>query len=258
MDRTRTRKSAWTAVGAAFIALLGAATVTVGNAQAAERIGVTAAAVRQVTGTVGGQVRRLRTGLNVFRNERIRTGPKSAAQLTFLDQTSLTVGPNSSVVLDSYVYNPRTGAGDIAVRAAKGAFRFISGDAQKRAYKIRTPVGTMGVRGTIIDFFIFPNGTLLAINLQGAFYVRLPDGRIVDVPRPGTYVVIYPGGSYEGPQTWNRGVNTTIRGISFPLFGNGPKGLLPDYRQPYDPRDINRAVRGPIVPHRPKPKGYYN
>ena len=258
MDRPTNRIPARMAAGVALAIALGALVFAGSGVHAAERIGVTAATVRQVTGSIGGTVRRLRTGLNIFRNERIRTGPKSAAQLTFLDQTSLTVGPNSAVVLDSYVYNARTGAGDIAVRATKGAFRFVSGDAQKRAYKIRTPVGTMGVRGTVIDFFIFPDGTLLAINLQGAFYVRLPNGQVVEVPRPGTYVVIYPGGRFEGPRTWDRGVQTNIRGISFPLFGNGPRGLLPDYREPYDPRDINRIIRGPTAPRQPTPKRYYD
>ena len=253
MHRRQSRKSSSAMLSTALAIVFCSVALSGTAATAAERIGVTAAAVRQVTGSIDGQERRLRTGLNIFRNERIRTGPGSAAQLTFLDQTSLTVGPNSAVVLDSYVYDPRTGAGDIAVRAAKGAFRFISGDAEKRAYKIRTPVGTMGVRGTIIDFFIFKDGTLLAINMQGAFYVRLTNGRVVNVPRPGTYVVIHPDGRTEGPRTWNRSVTTAIRGISFPLFGNGPAGLLPDYREPYDRQGIARAVRGP-VPRPPRPR----
>ena len=48
-------------------------------------------------------------GSDVYRNELIRTGPEGNSLLLFQDKSSLTIGPDSEVVLDKFVYNPDTG-----------------------------------------------------------------------------------------------------------------------------------------------------
>jgi hypothetical protein len=58
----------------------------------------------------------------------------------------LDVGPNSSVRLDRFIYNPNRSGGEVLLNAAKGSFRFTTGN-QNKAYKIKTPYGTLGVRG---------------------------------------------------------------------------------------------------------------
>ena len=48
-------------------------------------------------------------------------------QVTFSDDTVLTLGAEANVVVDSYVYDPDRGAGTTILQATKGAFRFASG-----------------------------------------------------------------------------------------------------------------------------------
>jgi hypothetical protein len=69
------------------------------------------------------------------------------ADLRFIDQTNLSVGPKSSVRLDKFVYDPNKGSGSVVIDATRGSFRFVAGSQDKRAYKVKTPYGTLGIRG---------------------------------------------------------------------------------------------------------------
>jgi hypothetical protein len=74
----------------------------------------------QVRGILGGASRDVSTGSQVFSNELVRTGPDSLAQLLCADQTRLSVGPQSEVNLDRFVYNPERG-GNVVIETGRGA-----------------------------------------------------------------------------------------------------------------------------------------
>jgi len=226
-----------------------AAIVTLGGqgVSAADRIGTAAAVKNRATGTLGTTTRQLKSGIGVFKNERVDTARDATAQLIFSDETALTVGPNSSVTLDEFVYDPSSNTGKAVINATKGAFRFISGSTDPRSYRIKTPVGTMGVRGTIVDFFFLANGALVAILVEGAFQFTtngIPP-KTISVTRPGDSLIIHPDGAAQGPQRWDGTVAGKSVNISFPLFGWRAEGdRNPQWRRPYSTRDINRAVTG--------------
>ena len=83
----------------------------------------------------------------MYTDETVRTGDASVADLVFIDSTNLTVGPISEVKLDKFVYDPTGSSGAVVIQATKGAFRFVTGSQDKRVYEIKTPFGTLGVRG---------------------------------------------------------------------------------------------------------------
>jgi hypothetical protein len=91
--------------------------------------------------------RLLAPGVDVHSNETIRTGNAGVADLQFVDNTKLTVGPTSVVRLDKFLYNPNTGSSTVAVQAARGSFRFVTGSQSRGTYEVKTPYGTLGVRG---------------------------------------------------------------------------------------------------------------
>ena len=65
------------------------------------------------------------------------------------------------LVLDQFVYDPdQSSANKVSVNFAKGAFRFISGGSGRQAYEIRTPLASLGVRGTKVDGFVADNGSM--------------------------------------------------------------------------------------------------
>ena len=114
-----------------------------------EKIGGAQAVVNNVDGNLptGNQVPVVQ-GDNVFLNEAVRSGADSRAKLVLNDSTNLTVGPDSTVKLDDFVYSGPKAPGTIALNMTKGTLRFITGDANKRAYTIWTPNAAIGVRGT--------------------------------------------------------------------------------------------------------------
>ncbi|MCM2305329.1 MAG: FecR family protein [Elusimicrobia bacterium] len=133
--------------------LLTAPTAALAAAAAPLNIGVAAAvrgAVRAVAPGAAGRV--VETGKPVFSRDKVTTGPEGKLQILLLDQTSFTVGPNSELELDEFVFDPATNAGKVSARIAKGAFRFVTGKVARRdpaSMKVETPVGTIGIRGTM-------------------------------------------------------------------------------------------------------------
>jgi hypothetical protein len=138
-----------------------AAALTLGLAEAPVawadlQIGATAQVVNSVTGTLATtrQTQILRAGIDVFQNETINTANASASRVVFQDQTQLSIGPVSEVVLDKFVFDPNPAASVVAVSVAKGVARFSTGILPKPDYQIRTPSCTIGVRGTVLTTIV--------------------------------------------------------------------------------------------------------
>jgi hypothetical protein len=91
--------------------------------------------------------RTLSAGSDVFSQETIRTGDAGMADLRFHDNSNLSVGPKSSVRLDKYVYDPHKSASAVAIEATRGSFRFVTGTRGEGSYQVKTPYGSLGVRG---------------------------------------------------------------------------------------------------------------
>jgi len=128
------------AVAAALVA-------TAPGAFAGERIGVAATARNRVSGRIQAEVVQIDEGAGVFDRETVRTEADSLAKLVLKDDSNINVGPNSSVTLDKFVYSGEDTFQKAGIKIAKGAFRFTSGASNKRAYDVRTPTVTIGVRG---------------------------------------------------------------------------------------------------------------
>ncbi|MBT7360693.1 MAG: FecR domain-containing protein [Rhodospirillaceae bacterium] len=107
-----------------------------------------AAAPQQANRTVGKNVQ---SGDPVFLGDTIETGPESGLQIMLMDETIFTIGPDAALIIDEFVYDPETSAGRVTASVLKGAFRFVSGRVAKeepRNMNVKTPVGTIGIRGT--------------------------------------------------------------------------------------------------------------
>jgi FecR protein len=214
-----------------------------GGAQAAssDHIGVAAAVRDAVQGTVGGATAPLGTGTSVYQNEVISTGDQSMAQLLFLDQTSLSIGPKSEVKLDRFVYDPDRKQGDVVLEASRGAFRFITGAQDPKSYTLKTPVATIGVRGTILDYGL-ENGRLVIRLVEGNAIITLDDGKTITLDDPGDAIVILTDGTVIGPAPWNGEIDSAIRGTSFPLYGSQLAGIPDDTTNALSTDDLSRLT----------------
>src|SRR5215467_2670990 len=91
----------------------------------------------------------INAGDGVLRDETVRTGLESATRLVMADSTNVSLGPNATLKLDRSVFNDDHSYREIAIRMVSGAFRFVTGHSAKTAYKITTPLATIGVRAPI-------------------------------------------------------------------------------------------------------------
>jgi hypothetical protein len=124
--------------------LVGLLTMHSVASSAADRIGVAASTKPNADGITSGNSQTLSPGSEVYANETVRTGNLGEADLVFVDQTNLTVGPTSEVVLDTFVYDPTGSRGNVVFQATRGAFLLVTGTQDHRAYAVNTPYGSLG------------------------------------------------------------------------------------------------------------------
>jgi hypothetical protein len=177
-----------------------------------EQIGIVAAAKGKVELTMPGQVGRIaQSGQPVFMREEIKTDEQGNLQILLLDETVFTIGPNSTLVIDEFVYDPKTQNGKVQASIAKGVFRYVSGKiAAKKPSNVtlKLPAATIGIRGTIVGGSVVPGGQSLAALLgpgannnagahPGGFFITGPSGN-QDVNHTGFGVIVGPDGSISG------------------------------------------------------------
>lgn len=146
----------WSCPGLAAIALAALVLLAGPPADAASRVGVSAAVrgVVEVNEVTSDTIRRASTGENMFLGDVVDSHLESGMQILLLDETTFTVGENCRITIDKFVYDPETGAGEVAATVTEGFFRFVSGSIAANdpsAMTISTPAANLGIRGTIGD-----------------------------------------------------------------------------------------------------------
>ena len=127
----------------------------------------------------------------IIRNAELATADHGALEVTFLDGSKLTMGQNSRLTVDEYVYTGPGGTGKQTIRYTKGLFRFLSGSIPKDQVKIETPTVTIGIRGTIFRMAQLEDGSGFVSVDHG------PNGEEYDVvitsKKTGKTVVLHSG-----------------------------------------------------------------
>ena len=98
----------------------------------------------------GGTVQ-ARVGTPVRLGSVLKTGRNGTMGVTFKDSTVMSFGPDTEVVVDQYLYGP--GKDDLRFGASitRGTLNLVTGSIAKlkpESTSVRTPTGTIGVRGT--------------------------------------------------------------------------------------------------------------
>jgi len=109
--------------------------------------------------TVSGQAEIVRNGMRaaakigdpLYEKDTIETGADGAIGVTFIDNTVMSSGPNSQIVLEDYKFNSSNFKGSMITDMNRGTVSMISGDIARSspgAMKVKTPTAILGVRGT--------------------------------------------------------------------------------------------------------------
>ncbi|MEQ8828476.1 MAG: FecR domain-containing protein [Alphaproteobacteria bacterium] len=220
-------------------------------AQDATQAGVSAAVRGEVALARASAVgRQIVSAEPIFLQDQITSGADSGMQILLLDETVFTIGPESEMTIDEFVYDPATQQGSLAASMGKGVMRFVTGNISAGTPEnmtIKLPVGTIGIRGTIGVVSVlspdqaqqqFPQqtstlnpapgqpvvfaalagpGPLTQTNANtGSFNFSSPDGS-VDLNRPGGAVLASPG----QPPVFFIAPPGAIQRVSAPLGGRG-------------------------------------
>lgn len=187
------------------MAVATAVSCCIGSASVAQPVGNASAIRPAATQSVPQGTRTdLRLRDPIIRNAELVTAERGALEVTFLDGSRLTMGQNSRLRVDEYVYGGPGGAGKQTIRYTKGLFRFVSGSIPKKDVRIETPTVSIGIRGTIFRSVIGDDGA-------GAVSVEYgPNGEVYEVVltsketgktvtlRSGQKVGFDNGGVFEG------------------------------------------------------------
>lgn len=178
--------------------LLGVAlAVSVAQTAAAQsggtKVGVAAAVRGEVSAKSSSAAKRaLHSGDAVYIGDTVTTGSAGNLQILLLDETVFTVGLNSSIVIDEFVYDPASHDGKVDMRVNQGTFRFTTGQVARKnpeQLKVKLPVVTIGVRGT---------GAIGQANSQSASVMLTERGDGNDQGLPSSAIILSNGqGSVE-------------------------------------------------------------
>lgn len=127
-----------------------------------------------IAATVVGDVRMnnatIKKAVKIPRRQRLAWGDvlstknKSQLQILLLDRSSLTIGSNARLAIDRFVYDPGKER-SLTATVSKGAFRFMSGrKSAKSSASIGSSVGTIGIRGTVLDGVVGKEAVEIAAN----------------------------------------------------------------------------------------------
>ena len=146
----------------------------------------------------------LTTGSKLYFGDSIITEAASTAQILLMDQTTLTIGESSELVIDEFVYDPQTKIGKIISSVKIGTVKIITGEISKTNpdnLEIKTPTGSIGARGT--EFAVVTESdTKSTVVLLGPGVnntlgmvpgnLRVTDGNInIDITQPGFQTVVF-------------------------------------------------------------------
>lgn len=134
---------------------------------AAQNIGTVASSEPTLRGTPpGAGTRALAIGTGVVQNETIASSASGRGQILFVDQTTLSLAPNTTIVLDEFVFNAN-GSGQMGLQMTEGALRFIGGTLSRgQEATVTTPTATIGIRGSSA-LIVYLNGETITVFLAG-------------------------------------------------------------------------------------------
>ena len=137
-----------------FSAVIGLFLILSSQVNSAEKLSIEkqlVGIVGAISGTVKTETRELKAGDKIYLNETIYAAPGSGTQILLLDQSTFTVGEDSEVVMDTFIFDPETNDGKIVASVKQGSLKVISGLISKKnpdSLTVEVPEGTLGSRGT--------------------------------------------------------------------------------------------------------------
>ena len=232
------------------------ALISVATAQSARPVsGIIAVSTAPVTVTYAepGQDtigRQATTGDPIYLNDEIKTDANTNLQILLKDQTVFSIGPDSAIVFDEFIYDPSNEAeASLSATVTKGAFKFISGKVSKNnpnGMKLKLPNATASIRGTSVAGRIREDGSSDVVLLSGAIAVNTPDTDVaVDIFTSGWGMNISPTGFAGDPVQFSaEQINDIVASVEF----EAPEAAIESFVQAATNAAENNDRSEPLTP----------
>ena len=125
----------------------------------------------------------------VFQGDIIETAEEGAIAIVFIDDTTFSLGEDARMVLDELIFDPASQEGSSSFSVIQGVFVFVSGEIAANnpdEMLVKTPVATLGIRGTKVGGYAAQEGEENTIALLsegdgevGEVLVYNPSGQVV-------------------------------------------------------------------------------
>ena len=121
--------------------------------------------------------RKLKRRAPIYGNDVVTTGEKGKAQIRMTDGGMIALKANSELVISDYEFSAENGKGSVVMELVKGGLRSVTGaiKASNGEYKLKTPVGSIGIRGTHYEIEVVSGQVFLAV-WDGAIDVAVETG----------------------------------------------------------------------------------
>ena len=140
------------------------------NAQAfasSEQIGVIGFVIGDVFNQKG---EKLNVGDSIYFGDTIIANDGAKSQLLFIDQTVMTIGSETKLTIDEFIYDPIESSGKLLTTIKAGSVKILTGKISEKNpanLEVKTPAGTIGTRGTEFKASVDPVTTQSKILLVG-------------------------------------------------------------------------------------------
>jgi hypothetical protein len=101
----------------------------------------------------------VQVGQIVYEADGLRTGGDGKIGITLNDDTRLSLGPNSELKLERFMFAPAESGFGLVLKFVKGAATYVSGRIAKLSpdsIRLETPAAIIGVRGTTLAISVMP------------------------------------------------------------------------------------------------------
>lgn len=114
-------------------------------------VGIVKSAVGEVMIMRNNQAVKAEANVKLLEGDLIQTGPNGKVGLIFEDDAVISMGPNTKIVIEKFMFQPAEKKMSFIARIIQGTASFLSGQLVKLApdlVRIETPYATVGMRGT--------------------------------------------------------------------------------------------------------------
>jgi len=121
--------------------------------------------------------------MGLYKDDVVQTALKAKAKIILRDQTILSLGSESELVIDKFILGDQANKGSVGINLKRGLFKYLSGDIAKNkgVVQLKIPNGIITVRGTLALIKIAESGIVNIKTMTGELVLKDATGKFTQI-----------------------------------------------------------------------------